>query len=187
MKSPRIIFIVILCAMLCESAFAAAAYVERDYALPGHGTFVLRLPTGWDDKIRYHAGDVPPAIVITGFEGSPFVILITPQWAGSGAKTDFRSAESIHTLVAKAAHASEAESVAGRLSVVTLGGGNGPGYYFTAADRNPKAGDFKYKTQGAVRVGELVCTFTILTNDAKSTARIKALTMLNGAMHKLGK
>ncbi len=187
MKLPRIIFVVMLCAILCETAFAAAAYVERDYALPGHGTLVLHLPMGWDDKIRYHAGGVPPAIVLTGFEGSPFVILITPRWAGSGADTDFRSAKSIHTLVERAAHASEPESVAGRLSVVTLGGGNGPGYYFTAADRNPKAGDFKYKTQGAVRVGELVCTFTILTNDAKSTARIKALSMLGGAMQRLGK
>jgi hypothetical protein len=186
-NSLRIVFVAILCVSICETAFAAGANLERAYALPGHGTFTLRLPMGWDDQIRYRSGDIPPAIVLTGFEGSPFVVRVTPLWARSGADADFASAANIRALVEKAAHAAAPESVEDRLSIVTLGGGNGPGYYFTATDRDPKAGDFKYMTQGAVRVGELICTFTILTNDDKSTARIKALTMLSGAMQTRGK
>ncbi len=43
------------------------------------------------------------------------------------------------------------------------GGANGVGFYFTATDRDPAAGEFKFMTQGALQVGTLTLWFTILT------------------------
>ena len=173
-----------LIVLLCNPLFAVAASGERVYTLPGHGALILHLPATWDDQVRQHPGDFPPTIMLSGFEGSPFVVMITPRWAGKDDGPDFGTAKSIHDLVEKAAHATEPESVEDRLSIVTLGGGTGPGYYFGATDRDPKPGDFKYVTLGAVRVGELVCTFTILTNDDKSMARNKALAVLSEAVQR---
>jgi hypothetical protein len=185
--SLRTIIFLAFSIILCSSVLAADASVERTYALSGHGALILHLPAGWDDQVRQHPGNFPPTIVLTGFEGTPFVVMITPRWAGPGAEPDFGTPKSIHALVEKAAQAAEPESVGDRISIVTLGGGNGPGYYFSATDRDPKPGDFKYMTQGAVRVGELVCTFTILTNDDKSVAKNKTLSMLSKSIQRPGK
>lgn len=172
--------------MACGAALAAGDTVEKSYALPDHGTLVMQLPSGWDHEVRKHPGNFPPTIVLTGFEASPFVVMITPRWAEAGAEADFGTPKGIHAIVERAAQAAEPQSVEGRLSIVTLGG-QGPGYYFKATDRAPKPGDFKYMTQGAIRVGELVCTFTILTNDDKSTVQTKVLNMLSGAVQHTGK
>ena len=93
----------------------------------------------------------------------------------------------MHDIVVNAARAAERQSVEGRLDIVTMGGGRGPGYYFDATDRAPKPGDFKYMTQGAVSLGQLACTFTILSNDAKSVVKNMTLTMLSEAGWRIGK
>ena len=187
MKSLRLALFLAFSLLLSKAALAADATVETSYALPDHGTLVMQVPSDWNHEVRKHPGDFPPTILLTGFEASPFVVMITPRWAEAGSAGDFGTPNSIHAIVESAAHAAEPQSVEGRLSIVTLGGGKGPGYYFNATDRAPKPGDFKYMTQGAVRVGELVCTFTILTNEEKSTVPTKTLNMLSGAVQRPGK
>lgn len=181
MKLLRIVILLTLSLFLCRFALAADASAERRYSLPGHGILVLHLPAGWADKVRHSPGNLPPTISLSGFEGSPFVVAITPLWPEPGTAADFGTPQSIHAIVEKAAQAASPQSIEGRLSIVTIGGGQGPGYYFDATDHAPKPGDFKYMTQGAVSVGELVCTFTILSNDGKSAAKNKTLTMLSEA------
>jgi hypothetical protein len=113
------------------------------------------------------------------------LIKITPRWAAPGA-ADFGTPGYLHELVEKAAQAVASESVEGRLDLVRVGGGR-PGYYFTATDRAPAPGDFKYLTQGAVRVGTLVCTFTILTGDDKTPVKNQVLTLLDQAVYETRK
>ena len=62
-------------------------------------------------------------------------------------------------------------------------GASGPGYYFTATDRAPKAGEYKYLLQGMVKVSELVVTFTILTNAGQEPIAHQALSMIKSAVH----
>ena len=69
------------------------------------------------------------------------------------------------------------------LSVDQLTGAPGPGYYFSATDREPKPGEFKYLTQGMLLVGDAVVAFSILTNDAQEEVRDQALAMLKSASH----
>ncbi len=64
-----------------------------------------------------------------------------------------------------------------------LKGSNSFGYYFTLTDRAPKAGEFKYMTQGALRVGNLMVVFTVLTNDGQSKTVDDALSMMQSAKH----
>jgi hypothetical protein len=56
-----------------------------------------------------------------------------------------------------------------------------PGFYFAATDRAPKPDEYKFLTQGVVRVGELSVTFTILTNDGQDAVVKQALDALKGA------
>jgi hypothetical protein len=64
---------------------------------------------------------------------------------------------------------------------VEFQGRSGPGFYFSATDRAPKPGEYKFLTQGIVRVGELSVTFTILTNDGQEAVVKQALEALKGA------
>jgi len=167
--------------LLVTAAAAAGGLVARSYDLGAHGTLQLRLPAGWSQELRPHPGDFPPTIVLSGFESSGFLIKITPLWGQAGV-ADFGSPAYVHDLVAKAARAVASQSVEGQLGLVRLGGPQ-LGYYFTATDRAPDPGDFKYLTEGAVRVGGLVCTFTILTTDDKGPIKNQVLTALTQAVH----
>lgn len=178
MKALRPVGFVVLFLLFCNTALSATA---TRFELPGHGMLALRVPTGWDHELRKHPGDFPPTLLFTGFESTAFVVMVTPRWASAGDPADFNTPKAIRAIVEKAAHAAQPQALEERLSLVTVGGGKGPGYYFTATDRAPKPGEFKYMTQGAMRVGSLVCTFTILTNDAKSKVPTEVLNMLSGA------
>ena len=187
MKYLHIIFLTFLSIFFGNYALAADESMDRIYDLTSHGQLHLPIPKGWNEELRKHPGDFPPTIFISGFEGSPFVVFVTPRWSDVNDSHEFGTPKSIHEIVAKAAAAAAPESVEGKLSIVTMGGGQGPGYYFDATDKAPKPGDFTYMTQGAIGVGKLVCTFTILTNDKKSPVKNKALTMVTRASWRAGK
>ena len=69
------------------------------------------------------------------------------------------------------------------LSVNELTGTSGVGYYFSATDRAPAPGEYRYMTQGMISVGALAVTFTILTNDGQSGVVDDALAMVSRAAH----
>ncbi len=67
-----------------------------------------------------------------------------------------------------------------------LVGPNSRGYYFFATDRAPAPGEWKYLTQGAVQVGAIALTFTILTNDGQEADAKAALELIRLAALKAG-
>ena len=69
------------------------------------------------------------------------------------------------------------------LAVEPLTGAPGQGYHFSATDAEPKPGEFKYLSGGMLLVGDLVVSFTILTNDGQVKAKDQALAMLKSASH----
>jgi hypothetical protein len=50
-------------------------------------------------------------------------------------------------------------------------------------DKAPNPGEYKYLTQGMLRVSELVVSFSILTNDGQEQVREDALALLKSAVH----
>lgn len=180
-KFFRILFIAAVFLSSGNSALAANANVAKVYNLPGHGQLRLNMPEGWNAELRHNAGTDPLSIFISGFDGSPFVVFITPRFPDSQTARDFGTPKSVHDMVAKRAHDMEKQAVEDNLSIVTMGGGGGPGYYFDATDPSPKPGEFKYMTVGAVAVGGVVCTFSIFTNHKESVVKNKALNMVSRA------
>ena len=74
-----------------------------------------------------------------------------------------------------------AQAVEKSISIQDLKGPHAEGTYFSATDRAPKPGEFKYMTQGAMSVSGLPVTFTILTNDDSKSPESVALRMLRTA------
>lgn len=172
---------IIACLFFCFFATSLADETSfRYYALPDHGSFELQVPKQWGDEVRQAPNRLPPTIVFRPKGEKTFEILLTPIWPASK-DTSVLDSEKIEKIVRQNAQKAEQQSVESRVMVKELRGASGTGYYFFATDRAPSPGEYKYMTQGMIRVGDLVVTFTVLTHDANSADANNALNMLRGA------
>lgn len=154
----------------------------RSFQLPKRGSIELTVPRSWKDQVRQPPDNLPPTFVFTPANGISFQILVTPMWAiRPGVVMPER--EDIRRSVTKAAEHAKSQSVEKVIPIVEIKGDSGNGYYFRATDRSPKPDEYKYMTQGILRIGELAATVTILTNDGGEEVVAAALQMLKSARH----
>lgn len=174
---------------LATAATAIAAEGEKKvFALPDNSKLELSIPAGWKDEVKTpqaqkaSKGSPPPTVALTPREGAPFQVHVTPvtrQRQGASADTAIKMRHSVQ----QGADKIKPTAMEYYLPVEELTGAPGPAYYFSATDREPKPGEFKYLTQGMLLVGDLVVAFSILTNDAQEKVRDQALAMLKSASH----
>jgi len=167
-----------------SSAVVAATPSQRHFTLPNHGSFDLVAPSDWTDELTQPPGDLPPTIQFGPRSGPSFQVLVSAGGVPAVGATVPDDAK-IRAEVAAAAKAAESQSVEKSLPLLTLTGPSGSGYYFVATDRAPALGEWKYLTQGIIRVDDIVLVFSILTNDGQEATVKAALEMLRNAVHKL--
>jgi hypothetical protein len=155
---------------------------DRRYPLPGHGVFKMKVPASWKDEVQQASDQLPPTIVLRPASGDQFQILITPFWQ---TKQDMPAIndEAARKMVQRAMDYAQPNAVEKTLKIIELQGASGRGYYFSATDKAPEEGDYKFLTQGLLLVGELAVTFTILTKDGQKEVDSAALAMLKSAIH----
>jgi hypothetical protein len=155
----------------------------REYSLPDHGSLQLGVSASWKDELRQPPNRLPPTIVFRQDSGDPFEILITPLWSGK-IDSSLLNADELKQNVRATADQLKSQAVEKVINVKEVKSGTSFGYYFTLTDRAPKPGEFKYMTQGIMRVGDLPLAFTVLTNDGQLKIIEEALTMIKSANHK---
>ena len=159
------------------AATAVAADGEKKaFALPDNSKLELAIPAGWKDELK------EKSLALSPREGAPFQVVLTPvarQKPGASADTTIQMRHNVQ----QAADKVKPSALEPYLAVEDLKGASGPGYYFSATDREPKPGEFKYLSQGMLLVGDVVVAFSILTNDAQEKVRDQALAMLKSASH----
>ena len=175
-------YVTCLLISLAVTAVVAEETGARRYALPDHGSIQLNVPASWRDEIRQPPNRLPPTIVFKQRAGKPFDVLMTPIWPPKK-DTSPLSAERMRQQVEQVLEHAKPQAVEKMIEVRELRGPVNLGYYFSATDRAPGPGEYKYMTQGMTRVGDLLVTFTILTNDGQGDIVNDALTMLKSAMH----
>lgn len=175
-------YMVVLSFLLVAWVADAEERETRSYPLPDHGSIQLKVPKSWQDKVSQPPNRLPPTIVFIPKSGTSFQILLTPIWAARPGIVMPGPTE-IKQNVERAADKAKSQSVEKDLPIKELKGGSIVGYYFSATDRAPKPGEFKYLTQGMLRLGEFVLTFTVLTNDGAEGVIRDALVMLKEATH----
>ncbi len=170
------------------SLFAAAsmpAYAKgtenREFQLQGNGTVQFAVPKAWKAASEQPDDSPYPTITFSPRSGAGFTILVTPMWAPPG--KELPGAEFMQAQVAATAKEAEASAVEKNIRVKELKSKSARGYYFTATDRAPKPGEYKYLTQGMARTGKLLITFTILTNDGQSDIVDSGLKVIKAATH----
>jgi hypothetical protein len=160
----------------------AADTTEKSYALPEHGTLKLTAPRDWRDEVHPAQGDTPLTVTFQPAKGAPFEVLVTPIWRAN-ADVPVATRQTIAQRVRRSAEDIKSQSVETDIPLVEFASGTGPGFYFSVTDKAPKPDEFKYLSQGMVKVGELVLTFSVLTNDGQADVVPSALEMMKSALH----
>lgn len=176
-KIMRIVCAGLLLLSLCAHAEPTGF---RSYQLTQHGTLQLSVPRSWNDQMKPRQQGAPPTLLFTPERGNSFDMRVTPIWPP---KPDaaMPDSEAIKRYVSKAAEDAKAQAAETSIPIQEIQGTTGSGYYFAITDRAPKPDEFKYMTQGMLRVGNLVLAFTLLSNDGAETAVKDALTMFKSA------
>jgi hypothetical protein len=180
-------FSLLLCAVVLFWGFASIAAAgeqtkDRRYTLPGHGALQMKVPASWKEEVKQQSDNLPPTIILRPASGDQFQIIITPFWKESEDAPDIND-YIIHRMVERAADANQPNAVEKNLKIIYLEGSSGRGYYFSATDKAPQKGGYKFLTQGALLVDELLVSFTILTNDEKKEVESAGLDMIKSAIH----
>ena len=174
----------VVVSFLVTWGFAVASVVSPHlFELPDHGALALLVPDDWTGQLKQPPNRLPPTITLKPRSGTPFEVQITAVWSNSPA-SKLPDETAIRSEVAGAAKGAAPQSVEGDLPLQEIRGVNGRGYYFVATDRAPNPGEYKYLTQGIIRVGEISLAFTVLTNDGQKAAVQAALEMLRTAVYR---
>jgi hypothetical protein len=176
-----------LLALLAAQAFgqapeAPAATAAHRYELPNQASLELTVPPAWEDHVDQPEDGGPPTIDLRPRQGAPFEIYLTPGWTDAPDRAP--DADTLREIVRAAAEQIRSQSVEENLEIRRLQGASGVGYYFVATDRAPQPEEFRFMNQGALQVGDLTVTFTILTNEGQEAVVEEAFAMLKSAVYR---
>lgn len=165
---------------LASMAFALCLPVlaeELRVPLPGRDDLVIDLPAQWRAQVRRPHAELPPSVAISGPDATALQMLVTPIWpVGSAPRGP--TADELRALTQAGAARARPRAVEAELPLKDLGAAGKTGYYFSATDRAPEPGGYKYLTQGVLGMNELRVTFTVLANGAPQEPVAQALDLL---------
>ena len=178
----RTIGAIVLGGLLAVSV-ALAAPAPVHILVPGRGEVALLVPSGWGQSRDSGAPGGAPTLSLAPQSGPTFSVMVTvfPAGVHEGAIDP----TPIRAFVGEAAKEAQSQAVEKKLLVLELKGSGGRGFYFTATDRAPAPGEWKYLTQGAIGIGSAMLVFTILTNDGQEAVSAAALDMVRRARFQL--
>ena len=159
---------------------------QRNYPVPGHGEVVLEVPENWEVTYLSLAGDKPPVITFyqtDNQENEIFQFNLSIFW-DDGFKRDITNPENIKALVNDVGESILESSAETELVLNSITGTEGHGYYFNLSDKAVKPGEYKYLTQGALNVRELLLVFSLFTYEPDIQLQNIALEMMQTATHK---
>jgi hypothetical protein len=172
----------VVLAMMAGGAAVADDAATRRYELPNLDTLELVLPAGWQDEVDSPPGGVTLTIRLFPLAGEPFEVFVTPEFPEPTAP-EVRDAPTLRAAVSEAAARVQPDAVEAQLEIRRLQGASGIGFYYSATDRAPEPGEFRFMSQGALQAGALTLWFTVLTNDGQDAVVADALAMLQAAVH----
>ena len=160
-----------------------AGPAARIFPVPGHGQLELTVPTDWRDTVDQPLGGLPPTIAFLPAEGEAFRLLVTALWDRDGRPI---STDAVRAMAQRALNDARTYAVEQGAALVAAQGTEASGWYFRLTDRRVPAGtlprgEYAYLVQGAARVGDLLLTFTLLTNARDGAEHEAAVALIRSA------
>lgn len=166
--------------VLVLAASAAGPLQERTLAIPGRGILVVSSPLAWAQQISQPPDEITPTIRFSSTAGQKFEVVIAAFWSPTN-DSSFNSSAKVRSIVEDTLVELKPRLVETDIPILELHGGSGTGYFISATVEAAGPGEYKYLTQGAIAVDDLLLTFTVLTNEKPSSIINRALDMLRSA------
>jgi hypothetical protein len=177
----RTLVLILLVGGPCQPSVARAEDDVREVCpVPGHGGVGLEVPRAW--RVTCKPLDKPPGAALS-FQpeaDSSFDLQVTVVWLQPSQRGGLEAGALRRSLQEVAAQ-SLPRAVERAAVLEGFRGPEASGYVFTLTDRAPGPGEFVHLTQGSYGVGELQVIFTLLSRDAVSDGKERALRMLREA------
>lgn len=169
--------VIAILSCLLATAFAADGLQTREYKIPRVGVLHLQVPTDWEETVERHS-KAPPVDISYKTPNHDFEYYVSVIWDGPR-----RDLEGVREFVKRTSEQVLPEAVETEVSIQELIGEHASGYYFAVTDKNPTPApdDFKFLTQGVMRLEGVELTFTVLTNDKNALAIGDALAVVRTA------
>jgi hypothetical protein len=159
---------------------AAEQKAIRKYPIPEHGTLELKVPASWKGEVHKPQSNMPPTIMFNPSKGNDFQVTIAVLWGKTG-EQGFNSQDKVRRLVEKDGQKLLPNAVETNIVLQEILGADHTGYYFTVTDKAPNPGEYRYMTHGAIGVGNLLLSITILHRVKASESVKEALVALREA------
>lgn len=149
---------------------------ELRVPLPGRDDLVIDLPAQWRAQVRRPHAELPPSVAISGPEAGALQMIVTPIWPAGAGKAS--TPDELRAQVQSAARQAQPRAEEAELPPKDLGASGKTGFYFSATDRAPEPGSYRYLPQGVLGMNELRVTFTLLANGQREEPTAQALELL---------
>lgn len=155
------------------------------FEIPGYGEISMTVPRSWNYRFTKTDELNPPVITfyIAGENNEEiFQLNISMLW-DDGYKRNVTSQNFIRSFVEKTGEAILALSDETDLLLDEISGTSGSGFLYNLTDSSASKGEYKYLTQGALSVGEVLLVFSLFSNDAESLLREATIKIVKSAKH----
>ncbi len=157
-------------------------FTTREYPVPEHGLLSLEVPTEWN-VTYYEPADIKAPIIIFYPQEKPhnFQLTVSPLW-DEGYLRNITEPEYIKKYLESVGTDILQYSDQDELELKLLDGKQGDGYYFQVSDQSAPDSEFKYLTQGAIAVGEILVVFSYFSNQVNDQNTDIILEMMRKAV-----
>jgi hypothetical protein len=181
-KRDQFLFVTTLFTTLLAASIVLSASQKaiRKYPFPEHGTLELNVPIVWKGELHKPQENMPPTIIFNPAKGNDFQFMITVLWSKTG-EQDFNGQGKVRPLVERDGRKLLPNAVETKIVLQEIKGVNNTGHFFSVTDKAPDPGEYRYMTRGAIGVGNLLLSVTLLHRVRDSQSVQDALSMLREA------
>ena len=165
------------------SSETAPPSAVRSFPLPHHGVLDLAVPPSWADVVHRPPGELPPTLLFSPKNGNRFELLLTVFWNMNPGE-NMTEPGRLKAMVTARGRTLLPNAIEKELTVLELRRGESVGYYYVLTDKVSEPGAFPYRAEGAIGMGDLLLSFTLLFKDKDSDELRKPLEMLINAKYK---
>jgi hypothetical protein len=158
---------------------------SESFLIPGHGELIMDVPKVWNYNFTIPGNNQPPIITFYNLDKDKeeiYQLNLSVLW-DNGFGRNILSPKYIYSLVEKTGKEALIGSDQSELILEKITGLNGTGYWFNLSDSTADSGEYKFLTQGALAVGELLLIFSLFSNDNESILQEALLRIIMGAQH----
>ena len=162
---------------------------SESFSIPGNGELIMDVPKVWNYNFTVPGNNQPPIITFYNLDKDKeeiYQLNLSVLWDNSFGR-NILSPKYIYSLVEKTGKQALIYSDQSELILEEITGQNGIGYWFNLSDSTAGSGEYKYLTQGALAVGELLLIFSLFSNENESILQEALLKIIMSAQHQYRK